>query len=304
MTQPIIVPVILCGGQGTRLAPVSTPTRPKQFMRHTASGRSFLQMAIHRALICSKAALENIVIVTHDRYTLMVGEQIAAMGFSPDTPHIIAEPDARNTAAAICLAAVYIAENFSDDVVMLILPSDHIIENPDEMASIVDRGSLQAVQGKIVALGLAPTAPSSHYGYIKAGTIDFTGVAPVTAFVEKPAEIAARAYVRRGYLWNSGIFMARPRDILQEFQQFAVSVVTGVRSATRIAKKRVQFDAELYKTIPAVQYDRAIMEKTSKACVIPCKFDWCDIGANINFLYQPKQEEVTEHDYQAEQRSI
>ncbi len=304
LTSPVCVPVVLCGGKGGRLSPVSTPAFPKQFFSRTQHSPSFFQMAISRALLCGDVSIENIVIVTRGAYQTTVRQQIAAMGLSPDAPHIIAEPEARNTGAAIYLAARYIADNFSDDTVMLILPSDHIIENSDEMARAVRVGVAGATAGKIITMGLQPTTPSSSYGYIRAGECDDCGIAPITAFVEKPSQAAASAYVRRGYLWNSGIFMACPQVLVQEFSTLAPSIAVGVDAAARIAKKRVQFDVELYKTIPAAQFDCAILEKTDKACVIASTLEWQDIGSDAGYLYQHSQEGVTKNDYQAEQRSI
>ena len=269
---PQIIPVILCGGSGTRLWPLSTPATPKQFLPLFGKLSTF-QAAVQRAGAIDGAG--QIVVVANIDHQHQINAQLAAIGTQAD---LLLEPCARNSAAAIAAASAYIAEVWPDAVVVF-LSADHHIPDGQAFARAVLIGAQTALDGGIVTLGLRPTAPSTAYGYILPGPGD-GAVRPVQAFVEKPDAETAERYLAMGYLWNSGTFIARPGRLLAELEIHAPDVLAAARAA--VGQSWNSGDATrlgaAFADAPGISIDHAVMEKTTSAFVVPADFAWLDVG--------------------------
>lgn len=275
----MIVPVILCGGSGTRLWPASREKLPKQFLP-LMSERSLLQETALRTLRTVGAQASHIVTVTLGELSQHVAGQLAALDVTA-TRHILCEPGARNTAAAVAYAASHVAAEFGPDALMLVLPSDHHIANEAELKSAYAAGIDAAKAGYLVTFGIRPTRPETGYGYIRLGPT-VAGLAKVqraAAFVEKPNLDVAKLYLAAGdYLWNSGMFVFTAGKVLAEFKQHSPEILAQVQKAVQAGTPTLP-DNALYKAIPSEPFDKAIMERSGDVVVIPCDPDWSDIGS-------------------------
>lgn len=277
----MLIPVILSGGSGTRLWPLSRKLFPKQLMPLFGGDKSLLQTTAARAAAIAGAAPP--VIVTNEAYRFMVAHQLSAMGRSDAA--IILEPQARNTAPAVAVAALFaLAGDREAD--LLILPADHFVGDTARFAAAVDEGRRLARDGAIVTFGVRPDKPETGYGYIQreAASLDGSTTAHrVAAFIEKPDLDTARDYVASGdYAWNSGIFLARADTWLAELDRFAPSIVDACRQALDAAVKDLDFlrlDAAAFAGCPSDSIDYAVMEKTDKAVVVPLDCGWSDVGS-------------------------
>ena len=278
MTQ--LVPVILSGGSGSRLWPLSRAQRPKQFLALTGDN-SLFQQTLER--VCDieghQAQLSPIVVANTD-HRFLVAEQCREMAIEPMS--LILEPVARNTAPAIAVAAMAAMQK-SDDPVMLVLPSDHTFSDVAAFHSAVGVGLLAAQSGSMVVFGITPTYPETGYGYVKARKADDHGVHAVEAFVEKPNLGLARSYIEQGgYYWNSGMFMFRASVYLQELTRHRPEMVKACQGAwdeSTIDLEFVRLNKEAFASSPSDSIDFAVMEKTNKAVVIPLDAGWSDVGA-------------------------
>jgi mannose-1-phosphate guanylyltransferase len=278
MTSPTIVPVILCGGSGTRLWPASREQLPKQFLP-LIDDRSLLQNTLLRALYVAGAAAKNVVTVTHASLTEQVRFQLASI-----TPaaaqHILSEPCARNTAAAVAYAAAYAQRIFGEDALLWILPADHYIGNEDEMTKAFLEAAHAAESGHLVTFGIRPTRPETGYGYLRLGTPLHGNVYRAAAFVEKPNAPTAASYVADGhYLWNSGMFLFEVATLLNEYKIHAPDVLKQSYLAMDTAANPAAADESFYSKIPEMPFDKAIMEKSARVAVVPCDPAWSDIGS-------------------------
>ncbi len=274
-TDDLIVPVILCGGSGSRLWPASRENHPKQFL--TLFGDfSLLQNTLRRAMRISGAKASSVVTVTLCGMEQMLRDQLSEMNKDAAT-HVLCEPSARNTAAAVALAADYVAKTFGENAVMWILPADHHIGREAEL-SVSFQHALQAAKtGKLATFGIKPTRPDTGYGYIHAGAADENGVMTIDSFVEKPDLATAETYLADGnYLWNSGMFVFTAKTVLAKFDTYAQSILAGVRKS--VMKMAQRQDSDLYNAIESAPFDTAIMEKAKDAVVVPTNPDWSDIG--------------------------
>ncbi|MGV8834216.1 MAG: mannose-1-phosphate guanylyltransferase/mannose-6-phosphate isomerase [Devosia sp.] len=274
----LIVPVILAGGQGTRLWPMSRADRPKQFLALT-NALSLFQQTLER--VSDAEIYAPALIMTNADYRFVVAEQAAEIGAPLSA--ILLEPVARNTAVAIAAAAAFVSDRFSASAVMHILPSDH------EVA--VDAGYLEAVQqaaraaeaGDLVTFGLVPTAPETGYGYIKAQAELGGGAQPIERFVEKPdAQSAQGMLAEGGYFWNSGMFMLGAGAYLKECRALAPDTYSAACAAVanaRIDLDFVRLDEASFAKAPSISVDYAIFEKTARAKVTPVSFGWSDLGS-------------------------
>jgi len=270
--------VILGGGSGTRLWPLSRYHFPKQF--HSFSGeRSLFQETVRR---CAGAlGSDALIVLSNNDYRFLVAEQLDAIGVAER--RIILEPAARNTAPAIALAALCV-EDVDPDAVMLVAPSDHMIDDRDTFKRAIHRGVAAAHAGKLVTLGIQPTYPATGYGYIKrsdeaAGTDQWL---PVEAFVEKPDLATATAFVDSGaYYWNSGIFLFTASSYIRELEAHQPALAEACREAWARRQSRYGFDSasEAFMTAESISIDYAVMEKTDAAVVVPYSGDWNDIGS-------------------------
>lgn len=266
----MIHPVILCGGSGTRLWPVSRKVFPKPFLPLTEE-RTLFQQATGR--VEGDARFGAPIIVAGGHHVELIEEQVSEV----DGLQLIVEPAARNTAPAIALAAA----RLDPDAIMLICPSDHHIADSVAFREAAVAGAALAEQGKLVAFGIAPSHPETGYGYIKRGA-PLEGGFEVDRFVEKPDLERAEAYLASGeYSWNGGIFVFRAGTLLEELATYRPAMVEAVRHA--VAKGRedgVRFhpDASSFEAIDGDSIDYAVMENTQSAAMVSADMGWSDIG--------------------------
>lgn len=275
MTATRLVPVILCGGSGTRLWPASRESHPKQFLT-LIDDFSLLQNTVRRGLRAA-TALSDVVVVTLDAMRPLVEEQVAETA-DDLRAHILCEPSARNTAAAVALAADYVAATFGADAMMWVLPADHHVGDEAALSLAVDKALAVAAKGNLVTFGITPTRPDTGYGYILKADALNESLFGVRSFVEKPDLATAKSYVNSGeYLWNSGMFLFTAGAVLDQFSVHAPGVLAALRTATAADKTRPA--APAYAQIESIPFDKAIMEKSDMVAVIPCDPRWSDIGS-------------------------
>jgi mannose-1-phosphate guanylyltransferase/mannose-6-phosphate isomerase len=269
-----IYPVIMCGGSGTRLWPLSVPERPKQFIPLVAERSSF-QSTVQR-LAAIKDAVTPLVIagLAHADWIRL---NLAAIGATAD---ILLEPEPRDSAAAVAVAAAWVAARDPDGVIAIVA-ADHHVPDAEAFARAVETAALAAAEGWIVTLGVRPDAPATAYGYIAAAEPIAGPVLAVSRFVEKPDLERAKAYVDSGYLWNSGNFIARASTLLAAFDAFAPTVGDGARRGVETASA-TPVGAVLgaaFLDAPKISFDYAVMEKADRVAVLPVSFAWSDLGA-------------------------
>jgi mannose-1-phosphate guanylyltransferase/mannose-6-phosphate isomerase len=269
-----ILPVILSGGAGTRLWPLSREAYPKQFLP-LVGGLSMLQATWQRvAPVAGRAPL----IVANENHRFVAAEQLHQLGVQPQA--ILLEPIGRNTAPAIALAALEATRDGADPL-LLVLPSDHVIANEAAFHAAVQAATAAAQAGKLVTFGIVPTGPETGYGYICASGGEV--VRAVQRFVEKPDLATAQAYVDSGeYYWNSGMFLFRASRYLQELQQFRPDMAAGCRAAFAGAVRDADFirlDTAAFEAIEGDSIDYAVMERTADAVVLPLDAGWSDVGS-------------------------
>ena len=269
-----IQPVILSGGSGTRLWPLSRESYPKQFLP-LAGDLTMLQATWQRvAPIASRGPL----VIANEEHRFVAAEQLHQVGAEPAA--IILEPMGRNTAPAIAVAALE-ATRDGADALLLVLPSDHVITDEATFRSVVQAAASAAGSGKLVTFGIVPTGPETGYGYIKAA--DGQGLRAVERFVEKPDLDTATGYVASGqYYWNSGMFLFKASRYLQELERFQPEMLAGSRSAWQQARRDADFtrlDKDAFAAVTSDSIDYAVMEKTADAVVIPLDAGWNDVGS-------------------------
>lgn len=270
--KKLIHPVILSGGSGTRLWPLSRELYPKQLLRLIGDG-TLLQQAVLR--LSGMPQVADPVLVCNEEHRFLVGEQVREAGRK--TSLIILEPVGRNTAPAFTLAAVALNER-AKDLLLLVMPADHIIKNNAEFHKAVGAATPLAAEGRLVTFGIVPTEPATGYGYIKKGL-----GTDVAEFVEKPDAASAERYFKSGnYLWNSGMFLMRASVWLEELQRHAPDILKQCQEAFSKGRQDGEFyrvDAESFKRSPSDSIDYAVMEKTDRAAVVPLDAGWSDVGA-------------------------
>ncbi len=274
-----IVPVILSGGAGSRLWPLSRESFPKQLLPLT-SEHSLLQETAGR--ISDRALFAPPIVVCNAEHRFVIAQQLSDIGIEPDA--IILEPAAKNTAPAVAVAALRLAER-APETQLLVLPSDHSIEDAVEFASAVRTASYAAADGALVTFGIKPTRAETGYGYIQRGKRFGTreGCFAVEAFVEKPDAATARTYVEDGgHDWNSGMFLFTAEAYLAELEAFEPDIFSGCRAALRAAETDLDFLrlAEApFAAMPSRSIDYAVMERTERAAVVPAAMGWSDVGS-------------------------
>lgn len=270
-------PVILSGGSGSRLWPLSRQNLPKQFLALVGE-RSLYQETVLRASRLPGAQAP--VTVCSDDHRFMVGEQLQGVGVA--SGGILLEPVARNTAPAIALAALHLAAA-SPDATMLVLPADHLIEDEAAFRDAVGRAMALAEAGWLVTFGIQPDGPETGYGYIARGAALGDGGFEVARFVEKPDLATAQAYLADGgYAWNSGMFLFKAQRYLDELAAHAPAMLAAVRKAHAAARVDLDFirvDADAFAASPNDSIDYAVMEKTDRAAMVPVSCGWSDIGS-------------------------
>lgn len=277
MTQRV-VPVIMAGGKGTRLWPLSRANAPKQFIR-VINEKTLFQKALER--VSEDEFYDAPVVITNEDFRFAAAEQ--AREINAELASILLEPVARNTAAAIAAAALHVQQKFGDSTIMHLLASDHEIDLGESWKTALCTARDTAADAKIVTFGILPTEPATGYGYIEAGEALPSGAHAIKRFVEKPdAETAKALLADSRYLWNSGMFMARVDVLLQEFSALAPEVYASAQAAVQKATFDLDFtrlDKESFKKSPNISVDYAIMEKTSNAAVVFSTFAWSDLGS-------------------------
>jgi mannose-1-phosphate guanylyltransferase/mannose-6-phosphate isomerase len=274
----MIIPVILSGGAGSRLWPLSRQHYPKQLMP-LIGGRTMLQETIRR--LDGVPGLAGPIVVCNEQHRFMVAEQLRAQRIEPAA--IILEPVGRNTAPAVAVAAAYAAAAAEgEEPVLLVLPADHVIRDRAALHEAIARGAALAGEGKLVTFGIVPDAAETGYGYIRA---ERSGTEPsaVVEFVEKPDADRARAYLASGdYFWNSGMFMFRAGGYLDELGRHSPEMVEACRAALSGASDDLDFtrlEASAFERCPSDSIDYAVMEKTGDAVVVPLSAGWSDVGS-------------------------
>ena len=277
----VLIPVILCGGVGSRLWPVSRDLHPKPFIR-LANGQSLLQQAwLRGAMLPDVAEIltvtnRELFFKTEDEYREITGTTHQGMG-----NNFILEPFGRNTAAAIAAAALQVAASYGDDAVLLVLAADHLIADQAAFVDAVARAKILAQAGKLVTFGVTPEGPETGFGYIEASGNS------VLRFVEKPSLEKAKEYLDSGnYLWNSGMFCFTAGSLLLEMEIYCPSILTAVRLCMDKARraegkgfKQIEIAPEDFDPVPSDSVDYAVMEKSKNVAVVPCSMGWSDIGS-------------------------
>jgi mannose-1-phosphate guanylyltransferase len=273
-----IVPVIMAGGKGTRLWPLSRATAAKQFLKLVGEETLF-QATLQR--VSDASVYEAPLVITNEEFRFLVAEQAREQGVA--LSGIVLEPIARNTAAAVAVAARIVADKFGDDSLLLVLPSDHAISVDDTYKSCVRSACLTAASGKLVTFGIKPSGPATGYGYIELGTQLGDGAYTVNRFVEKPSAEKASALLEAGnYYWNSGMFLFQAAKVIAELEEYAPEVLAAAHVAvdsSRIDTDFVRLGVEGFSQAPAISIDYALMEKTTNAAVVPSPIAWSDLGS-------------------------
>ncbi len=273
-----IIPVIMAGGRGTRLWPLSRASAPKQFIQFIGD-QTLFQATLAR--LSNSTLYEAPVVVTNEDFRFLVAEQARELGVR--LAGTLLEPAARNTAAAVAAAANFVVELSGENAVMQLLASDHEIEADERYFDAIRIASETARSGKLVTFGITPTEPATGYGYIEIGTTLPTGAHSVKRFVEKPARAEAEKMLEAGgFYWNSGIFMFTAGQVLKEMETYAPEVAAAARTSVQKAVSDLDFirlDADAFSGSPDISIDYAIMEKTGDGAVVPSSFTWSDLGS-------------------------
>lgn len=273
----MITPVILSGGSGTRLWPLSRTTFPKQFLPLN-SELAMLQETVARL---DGLDVSDPQVICNEEHRFLVAEQMRQMGLKAS---IVLEPVGRNTAPAIALSALHLKAQGNSDAVMLILAADHVIENVGAFHASINTALPQAETGKLVTFGIVPTEPATGYGYIKGSTnANADPVMSVSAFVEKPDLETAKAYLESGdYFWNSGMFMFCVDRYLEELQKHRPDILEACIHAMKFTSNDMDFirvDRDAFMACPDDSIDYAVMENTDQAVVVPMDAGWSDVGS-------------------------
>ncbi|GLK83602.1 mannose-1-phosphate guanylyltransferase/mannose-6-phosphate isomerase [Ancylobacter defluvii] len=272
-----IVPVILAGGSGTRLWPVSRDSLPKQFQVLTGS-HTLYQQTLQR--VADPSLFAAPLVLTHEDFRFFARRQAAEIGMEVT---VALEPMRRDSGPALIAAALIAQKLHGEDCLVLALAADHVVLDEPLFLDACRAGAQAAAEGQIVTFGITPTEPSTAYGYIRPGSPAGAGGArPVAAFVEKPDLATATRYVAEGYLWNSGNFFFPASVLLEEATRFEPDMVAAVRAAVETAIEDLGFiklDAGAFATAPAKSIDYAVMEHTRRAAVVEGRFRWSDVGS-------------------------
>lgn len=271
-----VVPVILCGGSGTRLWPMSRQSFPKQFLR--LSGQSSLLQATLRR--CTGISDQPPMLLTQEAYRFIVAEQLREIGDHDFT--LMLEPRQRGTAPALVCAALFLREQYGD-ALMLVLPSDHLLRDMDEFVDAARIAVDAAHEGWLMTFGIRPDAPDTGYGYLRSGQPLEDRLIRLSAFIEKPDRERAEQYLSSGqYYWNSGMFVFRCSQLLEEIvdRQPIMRESCGL-ALTRATRDRdfLRLDADAYAASPELSIDHALMEHTAAAAMVPIEAGWSDIGS-------------------------
>jgi mannose-1-phosphate guanylyltransferase/mannose-6-phosphate isomerase len=273
-----LIPIILCGGTGSRLWPMSRRLLPKQFLP-LVTEKSLLQDTVLR--LAGIADVAPPILVCNQEHRFLVAEQMQSLGVQPGT--LVLEPKGRNTAPAIAVAA-RVAMQRSRAACLLVLPSDHIVRNVRAFHRAIAAARAAVDAGALATFGIVPTEPATGYGYIEAGEVVAGGPARrIKRFVEKPDTATARGFLAHGgFLWNSGMFAFGAQAYLDELVRFRPDIAAGAERALAAGARDMDFlrlDADAFAACPAESVDYAVMEKTDRGIVVPADIGWSDVGS-------------------------
>lgn len=270
-----IVPLIMCGGAGTRLWPASREGRPKQFLT-LLGGHSTFQETMRR--VSDPVLFGRPIVITNAQYRFIVAEQLEEIGVAAD---ILLEPARRDSGPAIASGAAFAARRDGDPLVMA-LAADHVVRDAPAFVAACRKAAAAAAGGRIVTFGVRADRPATEYGYIRPGPSIGGEVFAVETFVEKPDAATAEKYIAQGYLWNSGNFIFRAGVFLEEYRGFDAQSVAAAQAAVENAGSDLGFvtlNAESFAKATATSVDYAVMEKTKCAAVVPVSYGWSDVGS-------------------------
>ena len=274
--MPRFNPVLLCGGVGSRLWPVSREARPKQYL-NLIGEQSMFQQTLARL---DGLPLASPIVVCNEQHRFLVAEQLRQLDI--DSPSIVLEPAGRNTAPAIAIAAIN-AMAKDPDAVLLVLPADHYIADVDALQSAINEALTVVNEGSLITFGLIPNRPETGYGYIRCGDGLSGSISELAEFVEKPDLATAQTYLESGdYVWNSGMFMFRADAYCEALAMYQPEMLEVCREAMAVASIDMDFvrpDPELFASCPSDSIDYAVMEKTDRGTVVSLDCGWSDIGA-------------------------
>jgi mannose-1-phosphate guanylyltransferase/mannose-6-phosphate isomerase len=276
MSSPRLIPVIMCGGAGTRLWPVSRESMPKQFVALVGE-RSTFQLVLDR--VSNDPLFDRPIVITNSDFRFIVAEQMLQAGVDGD---IALEPVRRDSAMAVAVAAVLAAKR-NPAATVLILAADHVIRDEAVFVKACREATEAAANGRIVTFGINPMFPATKYGYIQPGmALDGGTALTVQSFVEKPDAVTAGRYIANGYLWNSGNFVFRAEVMLGELTRFEPEIAEAAEAAVKGLTRDLDFfrlPAEAFAKAPKKSIDYAVMERTERAAVVPMNCGWSDIGS-------------------------
>ena len=271
-----IIPVIMCGGAGTRLWPVSRESMPKQFVALVGQGSTFQQVLTR---ISDASLFSRPIIITSTESRFVVAEQLREQGIDAD---IVLEPMRRDSGPAVAVAAVLAGER-DPEALVLMLAADHVVRNPDEFHQACRCAAGAAAMGRIVTFGIVPRYPATNYGYIRPGEkLNGSHAHVVEAFVEKPDAATAATYLSEGYLWNSGNFLFHAPTMLAEIGRFEPTMAEAAKASVDGLRRDLDFlriAAEPFSSAPKKSIDYAVMERTKLAVVVPADMGWSDVGS-------------------------
>lgn len=279
MKPPLITPVILSGGTGTRLWPLSRNFYPKQLIEILPPGSLFTQ-TIDR--VANPALFAKPIIICNEDHRFIIAEQLRQSDVTARA--IVLESIGRNTAPAATVASL-IAKQGDPDAIVLVMPSDHVIRDRAAFIDAIRRAVPAAEQGYLVTFGVAPSRPETGYGYIQLGEsiAGAPGCRRAASFIEKPeSEVATRLIAGGGHLWNSGMFLFRARDFLDEIAALQPGVLAACERALAGVMRDLDFlrlDANAFAANPSISIDKAVMERSGRVAVLPAQFDWSDVGS-------------------------
>jgi mannose-1-phosphate guanylyltransferase / mannose-6-phosphate isomerase len=294
----MLVPVVLSGGNGSRLWPVSREAHPKPFIRLNNDPHSLIQKTYQRAI--NIPSVEKIITVTNFEYYYQSKKELSDLGLSTASKkfNFILEPLSRNTASAIAFSALFIKEMIDPEAVLLVLPADHFISNQDKFNSSVEKAYQLAKKELLTTFGIIPHKPETAYGYIQYfESTELASAFKVTNFYEKPMCAEAQSFIEQGnYLWNSGIFCFSIKTLLKALKQYTPELYFKILNCWKLSFKKhnllhdkIKLDEQSFSKLENISIDYALMEKAKNIAVIPADFGWSDIGSwdALNTLLKP-----------------